>query len=361
MKTAHIRTFLTSQTGRLAGTYLAIIMVMSLGFSYVFYHTSSSELGRQLPPDAIYSTTRGAGPGQGDAMGGVIGFTRSVSSDQLTQFLQTRIDEGRHALLVRLVWVNIGALAVGGVLSYLLARRSLKPIEDAMEAQAQFVSDASHELRTPLTAIQTSNEVFLRRQKATVTQARDLIEQNTDDVKRLKELSDGLLNLAQHKQSEPKMVPLSLQDLVSEALTKVVPQATAKNIAVHDETGDTDILGDKTALTQLLVILLDNAIKYSNRGKNVYLSSEVHGKYVYIEMRDEGIGIRASDLPHLFRRFYRADNARVSGERSGYGLGLAIAQQIAQGHRGDITAASILGQGSTFTVKLLAAPAVEQS
>ncbi len=360
MTSKRLTRFLKSATARLAGTYLIIIMAMSIGFSFVFYHTSSSVLGRQLPPDSVLHgqtvqvSSDSSQPLATAADDKTTTANQSSSAHQeLDEYLHQRIDEGRSDLLHRLIYLNIGALLVGSVVSYGLARRSLKPIERAMEAQAQFVSDASHELRTPLTAIQTSNEVFLRRPNAKISDARRLIEQNTGDVKRLKSLTDGLLQLSQESnQTVLTFTPLHIQDIVSDALTQVVPQASLKDIAVHDDAPDILILGDRATLVQALVILLDNAVKYSNQSSKVYITAHAKSKYAYLTVRDEGIGIPASDLPFLFRRFYRADNARTGGDRAGYGLGLPIAKQIIDNHHGNIEVTSSPGKGSSVTIKL---------
>jgi two-component system sensor histidine kinase CiaH len=280
------------------------------------------------------------------------GKTADDSRDQVYEYIEQRIEEGRHNLLMRLLYLNTGALLLGSLISYVLARRSLEPIEASMEAQAQFVSDASHELRTPLTAIQTSNEVFLRRPKPTIGDAKSLIEQNTEDVKRLKTLSDALLNLAQNKHAAVAVGPVSLQQVVSHAVTQIVPQASQKSLSINDEVPDVRVMAEQATLTQALVILLDNAIKYSEPGKPISLSSRTKGKYLFLDVQDEGIGIRASDIPHLFRRFYRADTSRTHGGRTGYGLGLAIAKQIMENQHGDIEVASTLGEGSTFSLKI---------
>jgi signal transduction histidine kinase len=355
MKTHQVRQFITSQALQLAATYLSIIMVMSLGFSIVLYNTSSQQLGRQLPPDSLYSNSNRNQQLQAEDNNSIsdkLGFSHGESQPLVNQFLEERIEEGRDALLVRLIYLNIGALVFGGLLSYALARRSLQPIEASMEAQAQFVNDASHELRTPLTAIQTSNEVFLRRAKPTLGDAKKLIEQNTEDVKRLKRLSDGLLNLAQHKQPALKLEDVKLQHIVSDAITQIVPQASKKSITVTDKVGKQSAHADPATLTQALVILLDNAVKYSSAGKTITLTSRTKGKHVYLDVTDEGVGILASDIPHLFRRFYRADTARTNGSQNGYGLGLAIAKQIMENQHGDIEVTSTPGIGSTFSLKL---------
>jgi two-component system sensor histidine kinase CiaH len=334
MRLSRLKTTISSPTARLAGTYLVIILVMSLGFSYVLYNTSAHELGRQLPPDSLFHGNGGGNP-----------------PPAISSFFQERISEARSALMIKLLLLNVSVLVAGIIVSYYLARRTLRPIEAAMEAQIQFVSDASHELRTPLTAIQTSNEVALRRSSLTLPEAKELIEHNTEDVKKLKALSDGLLNLAQHNKTDVLLASVKLQDVAAEAMAQVIPQAHAKDMVVQDSIASLEIIADKVTAVQALVILLDNALKYSKAGGTVYLETRSHGKFVYLDVRDDGIGIRASDLPHVFRRFYRADNARTAVDRGGYGLGLAIAKQIVDSQQARISVVSTPDKGSTFTIR----------
>lgn len=335
---------LTSTTGRLALTYLMIIMVMSVGFSVVFYKTSSRELGRQIPPDAFFNRKA-----QIDAENG---FIRSNKPPSVDKFLHERVEEGRNTLLMHLIFLNGVALVVGSVVSYKLARRTLQPIEVAMESQAQFVSDASHELRTPLAAIRASNEVALRKPKLSAAEARQLIVQNTEDVVRLSELSEALLGLVPHEGRGPKLGKVSLQSVVTEAMNQCIPQAQKHGVSIDDAVQDLSVHGEESGLVRAVIILLDNAIKYSHSHGTVYVSARARGKYAYLKVRDEGIGIRASDVSHIFRRFYRADAARTKGVRHGYGLGLAIAQQLVAAQHGEILVKSTLGEGSSFTIKL---------
>jgi two-component system sensor histidine kinase CiaH len=339
----------SSTTLRLASTYLLIIMLMSIGFSVVFYRTTSQQLGRQIPPSP---NGNNVAIGQNPATDPNHQGRSDLNTPAVRQFLQSRIDEGRTVLQWRLLFLNIGALSLGCVVSYLLARRTLQPIEDAMDAQAQFISDASHELRTPLTAMQTSNEVTLRRPNLTLADARELIAHNNHDIERLKRLSDSLLSLARHTATDVTNTAVKLQDITSEAMTQVVPQASAKNITVEDQVANLTVIGNEAALTQVLVILLDNAVKYSTKDSTVHIKTRQKGKLILLDVRDQGIGIRASDVPHLFRRFYRADYSRTAGERSGYGLGLSIAERIMQSHDSKILVRSKLGEGSTFTLQL---------
>lgn len=316
---------------RLTGTYLAIIMAMSVGFSVIFYSVSMRELDRR--PHTISLTDIAADPD-----------TRLTFDD----YLSNRADEARTSLLVDLVLVNLMALISGGILSYLLAQYTLRPIEENMEAQAQFVSDASHELRTPLTALRTANEVALRDKKLKLADARAVIADNIDDITRLQSLADSMLGLLRDD-TDGFQTDVSLSDVVSEAMGVVVSQAQAKNISVEDATGDVTIYGNARSLTQLLTILLDNAIKYSPEGSAVHVASEVQGRSLILSVKDEGVGMNEETVKNVFTRFYRAEESRST---SGYGLGLSIAKKITEAHHGKIAIESAVGVGSTFTVTL---------
>jgi len=316
---------------RLTGTYLAIIMAMSVGFSVIFYSVSMRELDRR--PHAISITDIAPDP-----------------DTQLTfnDYLSNRAEEARTSLLVDLVLVNLMALISGGILSYLLAQYTLRPIEENMEAQAQFVSDASHELRTPLTALRTANEVALRDKKLKIADARAVIADNIEDITRLQSLADSMLGLLRDD-TAGFQADVSLPNVVSEAMNMVVSQAQAKNISVEDATGDTMLYGNARSLTQLLTILLDNAIKYSPEGSAVHVASEVQGRSLMLTVQDEGVGMDEEAVKNAFTRFYRAEESRST---AGYGLGLSIAKKIAEAHHGKISIESTPGEGSKFTVTL---------
>ena len=333
---------MASTTAKLAATYLAIIMLMSIGFSIVFYNTSSHALNRS-PQGAMPNSLVTVFDNDGD---------EPPQRTTIREFLDNRADQGRHELVVRLLYLNVLTLLVGAGISYYLARRTLRPIEANIEAQRQFVSDASHELRTPLTAIQTSNDVALRNKKLTLADAKTVIADNTAEAVKLKQLSDGLLDLARNDGHHQALSDVPLQSVVQNALNQVVAIAQAKDIAVDDAVEDVTVNTNEQVLSQILVILLDNAVKYSDQGSTIYITSATKGGQATINVRDEGVGIRASDIPHLFRRFYRADNARNSSHEHGYGLGLAIADSLATAHGASLSVSSELHKGSTFSVKL---------
>ncbi len=333
-----LKTFIKTSTARLTLSYLVIIMLMSLGFSLVFYNTSYRALGRQIPPPSAFGfQTRNV----------VIGNTQSVD-----EFLRERVEEGRRDLAVRLVGLNALILVGGGVVSYCLARRTLKPIEDNMEAQSQFVSDASHELRTPLTALQTTNEVALRKNKVSSPEAKVVFKHNIDEVTKLKLLTDSLLNLAKTGNGASNFTLIDISNVVSESLNKVIDTALEKNMSVEDNVPKISVMGNKESLSQAVAIILDNAIKYSAANSKIYITAQKDSKYVWLSVKDEGIGIKAVQLPHIFDRFYRADSSRSKHKVEGFGVGLSLAKKIVEQHNGEIIAASTPGKGSTFTIKL---------
>lgn len=316
-------------THRLALSYLAVIMVMSLGFSAVFYHTTSHELGRQLPPSSLYD--------------------RSYPDydDRFDSFFNQRIEEGRQVLLTRLLFINLGALLVGAILSYLLARYTLRPIEANMTAQARFIGDASHELRTPLTAIKTANEVALRSPTLKLAQAKALLGDNLAAVNDLQVLTDNLLSLARQDEALIKLQPVSSQAAISQAVNRVLPLAQARQLTIDDNVADFQVMADPTSLVQLLVIILDNAIKYSPATSVISLQGSVQGYWGRFSIADRGVGIAPGDIDHIFDRFYRADQSR-NKQVAGFGLGLSLAQALIESMHGHIDVESTSEQGSVF-------------
>lgn len=319
-------------TLRLTASYLAVIMVMSLTFSIVLYGISATEIGRQLPPNNFY------------------GQYSDIDQDVFNEFFERRISRGQHEVFVRLAYMNLVVLLGGAAVSYILARRSLEPIEEAMEAQSRFASDASHELRTPLAAIQAENEVALRNPKLTLARSKELLASNLEEAKRLQAMSDSLLKLARQESTDIVLAPVLLPDAIQQATAHYAKAAQAKHIAVVYKPVSVTALADEDALVQALDVLLDNAIKYSPAGSTVTISSGRHGKEAFVTIADEGPGISKADLPYIFERFYRADSSRTSQKVSGHGLGLALAQKVIEQSGGTISAKSQPGKGAKFTV-----------
>ncbi|HDS11538.1 MAG TPA: HAMP domain-containing histidine kinase [Candidatus Wirthbacteria bacterium] len=323
---------------RLSLSYLTIIMLMSLQFSLVIYQISFRELNRQMPPRSLY----GRFPERTD----------HPDLPQIQDFLQLRIAEGKDNLKNRLVYLNISTLVIGSIVSYLLAKITLKPIDEAFLSQKRFISDASHELKTPLTALQISNEVALRQTELTREQAREILQDNLLEIQKLTDLTSSLLTLSNQSASPSQIIQIKLDDVLNQALKQITPLAQCKNITIEKHTNNYTIIGDPNKLAQLIIILLDNAVKYSPKNSNIVITSELKSNKVLISITDQGIGIAKQDLPYIFDRFYRADPARNSDSTPGFGLGLAIAKQIISEHKGSISVTSKPGQGSTFIIKL---------
>jgi signal transduction histidine kinase len=243
-------------------------------------------------------------------------------------------------------------ISTGG--GWFLAGKTLKPIKEMVDEQGRFITDASHELRTPLTSLKTEIEVNLRDKKLTLEEAKKLLKSNLEEVNSLQSLSDGLIKLTQYQKGSNGLIftEVTLSSISKEAIKKIESLAQNKKIEIVNKISDLKIQGDKQTLIELLVIFLDNAIKYSSSQTKIKLNTEKTDHHVSLSINDEGIGIEKKDLPHLFDRFYQSNQARTKSPTMGYGLGLSIAKQIVDKHHGLIRVQSRLGKGTTFIVQL---------
>lgn len=221
-------------------------------------------------------------------------------------------------------------------------------LDDSFQRERQFTNDASHELRTPLTAMQAILGMIRekRRTPAEYEQALDDLSEETD---RLRTLVENLLRLARGDKSKSNAFePVNLSTLLEDVTDSMRPLAEAKSLALYCETNDNlNILGDSDELIRLFVNLLDNAIKYTERGE-IRITAKRVEKIIEIQVTDTGVGISHEHLPHIFDRFYRVDESRT---QRGLGLGLAIAKNIVIVHKGQIEVSST-NVGSIFTVHL---------
>lgn len=276
------------------------------------------------------------------------------------QYQSDQDDAVHRDLNEDVIIINLAALVLGGWLSYWYAGRTLKPIEDAHEAQARFAADASHELRTPLASMQVENEVFLRQKDFNKQEARELIESNLEEVQRLENLAGNLLALTQYGENAVlQLTPLSARAIVNAAVEGTAKAAAGKKVSITQEITDVTMVGDADSLVQLLVIILENAIKYGPEGGKVQVVGARRSGRYHISIRDEGPGIASSDLPHIFERLYRGDKSRT-GKVNGYGLGLSLAKEIAAANHASIEAGNY-AHGAVFTVTLAVAKSSPQT
>jgi signal transduction histidine kinase len=263
------------------------------------------------------------------------------------------IEETKKRIAQQLILIDAVILALAGVGSYLLAGKTLKPIEEMLTDQKQFISDASHELKTPLTALKTSFEVYLRNTKRTRKDADTIMSESIEDVDRMTTLTDHLLTHAILEQKQfTASQKVALHEIVENAIKTTTPLAQKKELAIELHNKTAYVIGDETMLTRMCVALLDNAIKYTPEKKQIIISITNEKKCVKLSLTDQGIGISKSSLPHIFDRFYRADQSRTKKEVTGFGLGLSIVKQIVDAHHGQIHVQSTQNKGSTFTVRL---------
>ncbi len=327
-----------SATIKLTLVYLAILAVICLFFSINWYGVATAELDRQQI-------------GAERVLQRVPNLERD--DDGLSEFLDEqddRIAEAKNNVQLRIIIVNVLLLTIGGIGSYILAKKTLEPIEQAHIAQTRFTADASHELRTPLAAMRSEIEVALRDTKASKQSYKKLFASNLEELDKLTSLSDGLLRLAQQDEA----VELSIVD-PKEILTSVANRfnvlAKEHNVTISTEATSAPVLAHESSLEELVSILTENAIKYSAKDATVTIVAKRMRTQTEIAVIDTGQGIKASDLPHIFDRFYRADNARTSDQKS-YGLGLSIAKDLARLQETTIAVDSKPGEGSKFSFTL---------
>jgi signal transduction histidine kinase len=236
-------------------------------------------------------------------------------------------------------------------------------LESAVKSLSQFAADASHELRTPLAIIQTTADLALRRGRTPESYRESLLE-ITQEARRMTGIVEDLLELARGDAAvlDLPFAPLDLRDLLADLYleTKTLAQARGIDVKLRPGAEPAILPGNRPALRRLFLALLDNALKYSPSGGEVILAIERHDapaegsvdngarrpvSNIAVTVRDFGPGISPSDLPHIFKRFYRADR-----EASGHGLGLALAENLARAHGATIVVESPAGGGALFRV-----------
>jgi heavy metal sensor kinase len=229
----------------------------------------------------------------------------------------------------------------------------LSRLDESFRQIRQFSADASHELQTPLTILRGELELALRAPRDPAEYQR-AIESALDEIDRMATLVEGLLYLARTDAGVAKMdkESIALEELIEEVCSRL--SALAKDRAVQltaEELQPITLQGDRTRLRQLLTNIVQNGIKYTPAGGSVTIRLRTEADQAMIEVSDTGIGFSQDDEERVFQRFYRAGDAR-STDGGGAGLGLSIAQAIAEGHGGEITVTSIPDQGSVFTIAL---------
>lgn len=284
-------------------------------------------------------------------------FLREDDQDGTTQIAFSDLSWEWNSLW-RLVFnsllIGAGALVIFFLISLFLSRLALRPVEEAWQQQQQFVADASHELKTPLTVILANTSIIEGHAQDTVFSQDKWIRYIREEAQRMKGLVEDMLFLAKHDDARrpTKSQLCNLSDLVTGCVLRFESVAFESGVELDSEIQPgLTLQGDLDCLERLVMILLDNAVKYAGEPGRVRLELQRRQERGILTVTNTGAPIPQEHLEHLFQRFYRVDGSR-SRKEGGYGLGLAIAQTIVQAHRGQIEVTSDEKNGTCFTVTL---------
>ena len=281
---------------------------------------------------------------------------RSVGGATYVAFADASSASSWQTLALTLAGVGAAALAAFLVISVFFARWALEPVEAAWEQQQRFVADASHELKTPLTVILANMSILRSHPERSIASQNQWVESTQTEAEHMQELVCDMLDLAKpaapRAHAERSFENVNLTELMEKDLLQFESVAFERSIKLTASIDpNVSISGDPSRLHRLASTLIDNACKYANEGGTIAITLRRCARHVELSVRNTGTPIAPEDLPHVFDRFYRADKARTRTQGS-YGLGLAIAREIAEEHGGTIAVASAPCEGTVFTVQL---------
>jgi len=330
-----------SATLKLTAWYLAILLTISLTFSVVIYQLNYHEISFRLEnlQHSLMDISNNPIPNSV----GELRFNYGPNSP-----LSVQSNQAAGQMMLSLVYINLVIFIAGGLGSYFLARRTLRPIEEAHEVQSRFTSDASHELRTPLAAMKTELEVNLRDAKLSEAESRELLESNLEEVNKLISLTQMLLQLSRMDFNKVEREPVDVVHLLDEKLKLYKNESKRFDITSRKKAIAS---ANEPAISELIGILIDNALKYSPKNSKITIRVFIKLLMVGFEIHNTGTPIPEDELPKIFDRFYRVDSSRTNGSVNGYGLGLSIAKKIIEVHHGDLQVSSN-EDGTTFTFYL---------
>ncbi|TBL70790.1 sensor histidine kinase [Paenibacillus thalictri] len=263
-----------------------------------------------------------------------------------------------QTILTNLIYTfAVVALVMLGIIylaSRYFANRSIAPVKEAFEKQKRFIADASHELKTPLAVINTNADVLLANGEDTIDEQAKWLHHIKSETERMKVLTNDLLYLTEMDDARMEMmqVPFNMSEAVESVILTMEAVVYESGLSLdYDIEPDLTVKGSSEQIKQVTMILLDNAIKYSNPQGAIKLTLKKHQHQVQLTVTNTGAGIPAEHVDKIFDRFYRVDASR-SRQNGGYGLGLAIAKSIVSQHRGKIAVKSMPNGTTTFYVQL---------
>ncbi|OXS54265.1 two-component sensor histidine kinase [Cohnella sp. CIP 111063] len=315
------------------------------GMEDEFYETAADKAASKTPKGGRFTLdgTRWAYSAQPESNGYMIVYMDVTAQQKiLTNLIYT------------FAAVALVMLAVIYATSRYFANRSIAPVREAFDKQKRFIADASHELKTPLAVIQTNADVLLANETETIGEQAKWLHRIKSETERMKTLTNDLLYLTQMDDSKAETlhVPFNVSEAVESVVLAMEAVIFERSLSL-DYTVEPGLTatGSAEQIKQVVMILLDNAIKYNRPDGTVGLTLRRHHGHIQLAVTNSGSGIPAEHLDKVFDRFYRTDASR-SRKQGGYGLGLAIAKSIVEQHRGKIQARSVPGETTTFVVQL---------
>ena len=267
-----------------------------------------------------------------------------INTSQLEQISQN------HEQLIVVVMASFWILSL--IASLYLARVSVKPLLESMQKQQSFVENASHELRTPLAVLQNRLETLFRKPEATIMESSESIASSLEEVRNMRFLTTNLLNLARRDDGINPELGEVQPDFFNTTFTNYEMIASENDRVFRFENRvHRTIITDKLLLKQLMTILFDNAVKYTEEEGVIHFVIAATERNLYLSVADDGIGISAADKKKIFDRFYRVDKARTR-QKGGFGLGLSLAKQIVDALKGTISVKDNKPHGTIFEVKI---------
>lgn len=260
-------------------------------------------------------------------------------------------DQSLKQLLMSFAFSGAIAFLAFLIISVLLAYITVKPVEKSWKQQKRLISDVSHELKTPITIINTNTDIILSHKDSSVENETKWIGYIKDETERMSDLVNSMLYLAKSDEAEtkPKLEAVDLSNLVYEVALPFESVCYEKHKAyTYDIAPDVRICGDNASLKQLLIILLDNAVKYSNENGNIRIELSIISDKATVSVFNTGVPIPKECIPYLFDRFFRVEKSRTR-ENGGSGLGLSIAKRIIEYNEGTISVTSSEENGTLFT------------
>lgn len=315
--------------------YVAIVSVVAVIFAGFIYQVTIANIMRHSM--VLQSRMRAS-------------FNRPHLPKELLERIAEDQDEVEHLLLLRLTLITGAIIAAAAVASYHLAGKSLKPLEEAITLQKQFVTDTSHELKTPIAALRTHLEVALKEKKISQKEYKVALTEALATVIDMQEMVHKMLQSSQLSEHVFTKRQVSVNTILKKVIARIQKTYYSKEITYDIDVAPVELLIDPRHLEQLLTIVIENAAKYCRQNGRVLISLIQQKKSIQLKITDDGDGIAKKDLKYVFNRFYRADASRARNKKHGQGLGLSIAKNLLKVYGGEITIDSREGSGTEVSI-----------